>query len=53
MITINPPTASLMLREFVDLQKGDWVIQNAANSGVGSYLIVLAKLRGLKTVNAS
>ncbi|MCF6318531.1 MAG: zinc-dependent alcohol dehydrogenase family protein [Proteobacteria bacterium] len=51
MITINPPTASLMLSEFVDLQKGDWVIQNAANSGVGSYLIKLAKLRGLKTIN--
>ena len=51
MITINPPTASLMLSEFVDLKEGDWVIQNAANSGVGSYLIDLAKLRGLKTVN--
>lgn len=51
MITINPPTASLMLSEFVELQQGDWVIQNAANSGVGSYLIALAKLRGLKTVN--
>lgn len=51
MITINPPTASLMLSEFVDLQEGDWVIQNAANSGVGSYLIALAKLRGLRTVN--
>ncbi len=51
MITINPPTASLMLSEFVDLQKGDWVIQNAANSGVGSYLIKLAKLRGFRTVN--
>ena len=51
MITINPPTASLMLSEFVDLQKGDWLIQNAANSGVGSYLIKLAKLRGFKTVN--
>jgi len=51
MITINPPTASLMLSEFVDLQEGDWVIQNAANSGVGSYLVSLAKLRGLKTVN--
>lgn len=51
MITINPPTASLMLSEFVDLDEGDWVIQNAANSGVGSYLIALAKLRGLKTVN--
>ena len=51
MITVNPPTASLLLSEFVDLQEGDWVIQNAANSGVGSYLIDLAKLRGLKTVN--
>ncbi|PAU52868.1 zinc-dependent alcohol dehydrogenase family protein [Pseudomonas indica] len=51
MLTVNPPTAYLMLREFVDLQPGDWVIQNVANSGVGSYLIQLAKLRGLKTVN--
>ncbi|MGJ8664042.1 MAG: zinc-dependent alcohol dehydrogenase family protein, partial [Marinicella sp.] len=51
MITINPPTASLLLSEFVELKEGDWVIQNAANSGVGSYLITLAKIRGLKTVN--
>jgi trans-2-enoyl-CoA reductase len=51
MITVNPPTASLLLSEFVDLQEGEWVIQNAANSGVGSYLIDLAKQRGLKTVN--
>lgn len=51
MLTINPPTALLMLEEFVDLKPGDWVIQNAANSGVGSYLIALAKAKGLKTVN--
>jgi mitochondrial enoyl-[acyl-carrier protein] reductase / trans-2-enoyl-CoA reductase len=51
MMTVNPPTALLMLREFVDLQAGEWVIQNAANSGVGAYLIQLAKVRGLKTVN--
>ena len=51
MMTVNPPTAHLMLKEFVDLQPGDWVIQNAANSGVGEYLIQLAKIRGLKTVN--
>lgn len=51
MLTVNPPTASLMLSEFVDLQPGEWVIQNAANSAVGSYLIQIAKLRGLKTVN--
>jgi NADPH:quinone reductase-like Zn-dependent oxidoreductase len=51
MITINPPTASLLLSEFVDLGEGDWVIQNAANSGVGSYLITFAKMRGIRTVN--
>ncbi len=51
MLTVNPPTASLLLSQFVELKPGDWVIQNAANSGVGSYLIQLAKLRGFKTIN--
>jgi NADPH:quinone reductase-like Zn-dependent oxidoreductase len=51
MLTVNPPTASLMLSEFVRLVAGDWVIQNAANSGVGSYLMQLARHRGLRTVN--
>ena len=51
MLTVNPPTAYLLLREFVDPQSGDWLIQNAANSGVGEYLIQLAKIRGFKTVN--
>ncbi len=51
MLTINPPTASLLLSEVVDLQPGEWVIQNAANSAVGGYLVQLAAERGLKTVN--
>ncbi|HLD68575.1 MAG TPA: zinc-dependent alcohol dehydrogenase family protein [Pseudomonas sp.] len=51
MLTVNPPTASLLLSDFASLQPGDWVIQNGANSGVGSYVVQLAKLRGLKTVN--
>jgi NADPH:quinone reductase-like Zn-dependent oxidoreductase len=51
MLTVNPPTASLLLSEFVDLQPGEWVIQNAANSAVGGYLIQLAAVRGLKTAN--
>jgi NADPH:quinone reductase-like Zn-dependent oxidoreductase len=51
MLTVNPPTASLLLSEFVDLHPGDWVVQNAANSAVGGYLIQLAAARGLKTVN--
>ncbi len=51
MLTINPPTAALLLSEVVDLEPGDWVIQNAANSAVGGYLVQLAAERGLKTVN--
>lgn len=51
MLTVNPPTASLMLSEVVPLAAGDWVIQNVANSGVGGYLMQLARRRGLRTVN--
>ena len=51
MLTVNPATAALMLSEFVDLKAGDWVIQNVATSGVGGYLVQLAKLRGYRTVN--
>lgn len=51
MLTINPPTALLMLSEFVELQAGDWVIQNAANSAVGGYLVQIAAMRGIHVVN--
>ncbi|MFO1273971.1 MAG: zinc-dependent alcohol dehydrogenase family protein [Rubrivivax sp.] len=51
MLTVNPATAALLLSEFVPLAAGDWVIQNVANSGVGGYLVQLAKARGLRTVN--
>jgi NADPH:quinone reductase-like Zn-dependent oxidoreductase len=51
MLTINPPTAALLLSEYVNLKPGEWVVQNAANSGVGRWVIAFAKKRGLKTVN--
>src|SRR6266852_288691 len=51
MLGINPPTASLLLDEASDLKPGDWVVQNAANSGVGRSLIAIAKARGTKTIN--
>lgn len=51
MMKANPPTALLMLDEYVDLQPGDWVIQNAANSAVGYHVIRLAKTRGVHTIN--
>jgi NADPH:quinone reductase-like Zn-dependent oxidoreductase len=51
MLKVNPATAQLMLRRYVELRPGDWVIQNAANSGVGTCLIRLAAANGLRTVN--
>jgi trans-2-enoyl-CoA reductase len=51
MMTINPPTAALLLSEFVQLEPDEWVIQNAANSAVGLYLVQLAAYRGHRTVN--
>ena len=51
MLKVNPATALMMLRNYVDLQPGDWVIQDAANSGVGTNLIKLAKADGIRTVN--
>jgi NADPH:quinone reductase-like Zn-dependent oxidoreductase len=51
MLAINPPTASLLLSDYVDLNRGDYVLQNAANSGVGRWVIAFAKRRGLRTVN--
>ena len=51
MLMANPPTALLLLSSYGDLAFGDWVIQNAANSAVGQYLMRLAKIRGIKTVN--
>ncbi len=47
----NPPSAHLMLTSYADLEPGDWVIQNAANSAVGRHVIRLARGMGVKTVN--
>lgn len=51
MLSVNPPTARLMLTEFVKLNPGDFFIQNAANSGVGRSAIEIAKARGWKSIN--
>ncbi|WP_446830278.1 zinc-dependent alcohol dehydrogenase family protein [Candidatus Foliamicus sp.] len=48
---INGATAWTLLEDFAELAKGDWVLQDAANSNVGRYLIVLAAQRGIRTVN--
>ena len=51
MLRINPPTALLLLEDHAALRPGDCVIQNVANSAVGRHVIVLAKARGVRTIN--
>jgi NADPH:quinone reductase-like Zn-dependent oxidoreductase len=51
MLPINPATAYLLLHRFAQLNAGDWVGLNAANSAVGQLVIALARLQGLKTLN--
>jgi trans-2-enoyl-CoA reductase len=51
MLKINPLTAWRLLHDYVDLQKGGWLIQNAANSATGRDVIQIAHELGYKTVN--
>ena len=51
MLKINPLTAWRLLHDYVDLQKGDWLIQNAANSAAGRDVIQIAHELGYRTVN--
>ena len=51
MLKINPLTAWRLLHDYVNLQKGDWLIQNAANSAAGRDVIQIAHELGYKTVN--
>lgn len=51
MLKINPATAWLMLNNTGGLGRGDWLIQNAANSGVGRLVIRMARADGIRTVN--
>jgi NADPH:quinone reductase-like Zn-dependent oxidoreductase len=51
MIGINPVTAYLLLNRYVSLMPGDWIGQTAANAAMGQYIISLAKLAGIKTLN--
>jgi len=51
MVGINPATAYLLLHRYVSLMPGDWIAQTAANSAMGQYIIALARLAGVKTLN--
>jgi mitochondrial enoyl-[acyl-carrier protein] reductase / trans-2-enoyl-CoA reductase len=51
MLKINPMTAWRLLHDYVDLKRGDWLIQNAANSAAGRAVIQIARDLGYKTIN--
>jgi trans-2-enoyl-CoA reductase len=51
MLKINPMTAWRLLHDYVELRRGDWLIQNAANSAAGRAVIEIAHDLGHKTVN--
>jgi trans-2-enoyl-CoA reductase len=51
MLKINPMTAWRLLHDYVKLERGDWLIQNAANSAAGRAVIQIARELGYKTVN--
>ena len=50
-LKINPMTAWRLLHDYADLARGDWLIQNAANSAAGRAVIQIARALGFKTVN--
>lgn len=51
MLGINAPTAWRLLHDVVQLQAGDWIVQNAAASAVGRMVIQLAQRMGVRTLN--
>ena len=51
MLKVNPATAWRLLTGFGTPPPGSWIVQNAANSGVGRGVIVLARTLGIRTMN--
>lgn len=49
---VNPLTAWLMVVEDLQVRQGQWLLQTAATSTLGRTLIQIARLRGVKTINA-
>jgi NADPH:quinone reductase-like Zn-dependent oxidoreductase len=48
---ISMPLSALTLLDFVAVERGGWIIQNAANGAVGKALAMFAKPRGVNVVN--
>jgi NADPH:quinone reductase-like Zn-dependent oxidoreductase len=50
MVSINPPSAKLLLEKFLELHQGEWIAINAANSSIARWIIGFAKQKGLRIV---
>jgi len=50
-LAINPPTAWGLLHDTVPVTRGDWIIQNAANSAVGLAVVEVARDLGVRVIN--
>lgn len=48
---IAMPMSALLLIEFLNIQPGQWIIQNAANGAVGESMGMLAPTRKINTIN--
>ena len=48
---IAMPLSALMLLEFLHVQRGQWIVQNAANGAVGKTLAMLAAARGIHVLS--
>lgn len=51
MLVVNPTTAWLLLHDDLRVEPGAWVLQNAANSAVGRFVIQLSRRYGFRTIN--
>jgi NADPH:quinone reductase len=50
-LVVNPLTAWLLVVDELDLQPGEWLLQNAAGSTLGRVVLQLAHARGFRTIN--
>jgi NADPH:quinone reductase-like Zn-dependent oxidoreductase len=51
MLGVTPITAQLLLTKYEQLKPEDWIAQTGANSSVGQYIIQLARLAHVHTIN--
>ena len=50
-LVVNPLSAWVLLVDELDVQPGEWLLQNAAGSTLGRIVLQLARARGFRTIN--